>query len=201
MRTVDQYILSIDQGTTSSRAILVDQQGTIVGSHQKEFRQIFPQEGWVEHDANEIWSNVQSVIAGVFISTDIPPEAVAGIGITNQRETTVIWDKKTGEPIYNAIVWQSRQSAEIANQLIEQGHLETIQERTGLVVDAYFSATKIRWILDQIPGAQERAEAGELLFGTIDTWLIYRMTKGKVHKTDYTNAQRTMLFNIFDLSN
>ncbi len=199
MRTVDQYILSIDQGTTSSRAILVDQQGTIVGSHQKEFRQIFPQEGWVEHDANEIWSNVQSVIAGVFISTDIPPEAVAGIGITNQRETTVIWDKKTGEPIYNAIVWQSRQSAEIANQLIEQGHLETIQERTGLVVDAYFSATKIRWILDQIPGAQERAEAGELLFGTIDTWLIYRMTKGKVHKTDYTNAQRTMLFNIHEL--
>lgn len=195
----ETYIMSIDQGTTSSRAIIVDHDGEIIASHQAEFPQIYPKPGWVEHDANQIWNNVQSVIAGAFIDGGLKPHQISAIGITNQRETTVIWDKETGLPIYNAIVWQSRQTAEIAEQLKSDGHTLLIKDKTGLVIDAYFSATKVRWLLDQVKGAQERAEKGELLFGTIDTWLVYKLTGGDCHVTDYTNAARTMLFNIHDL--
>lgn len=195
----DKYIMAIDQGTTSSRAIIYDKKGNHVSSSQKEFTQYFPQEGWVEHNANEIWNSVQSVIAGSFIESGIKPNQIAGIGITNQRETTVIWEKETGRPIYNAIVWQSRQSAGIANQLKKDGYEDFFHKKTGLVIDAYFSATKIRWILDNVEGAQERAEKGELLFGTIDSWLVWKLTDGDVHVTDYSNASRTMLFNINDL--
>ena len=194
-----KYIMAIDQGTTSSRAIIFNKKAEIIASSQKEFPQIFPKYGWVEHDANAIWNSIQSVIAEVFIESGIKPNQIASIGITNQRETTVIWDKNTGLPIYNAIVWQSRQSADIANKLVSDGYKDMIHKKTGLVVDAYFSATKVRWILDNVPGAQERAEKGELLFGTIDTWLVWKLTGGKVHVTDYTNAARTMLFNIKDL--
>ncbi|WP_374286626.1 glycerol kinase GlpK [Lactococcus sp.] len=193
------YIMSIDQGTTSSRAIIFDKKGTQIGSSQKEFTQYFPEEGWVEHDANEIWNSVQSVIAGAFIESSVKPDQIAGIGITNQRETTIIWEKATGRPIYHAIVWQSRQSSHIANDLKAKGYEELIHDKTGLVVDSYFSATKIRWILDHVEGAQERAEKGELLFGTIDTWLLWKLTDGEVHATDYSNASRTMLYNIHDL--
>lgn len=196
---MEKYILSIDQGTTSSRAVIFNKKGEKVSSYQKEFTQIFPKAGWVEHNANEIWTSVQSVIAGAFIESGIKPTQIASIGITNQRETTVIWDKTTGLPIYNAIVWQSRQTADIADQLKEAGHSEMIHEKTGLVIDAYFSATKIRWILDHVEGAQERAEKGELLFGTIDTWLVWKLTNGENHVTDYTNAARTMLYNIKEL--
>lgn len=195
----EKYILTIDQGTTSTRAVIYNKKAETVTSYQKEFEQIFPQDGWVEHNANEIWISVQSVIAGAFIESGIKPEQIEGIGITNQRETTVIWDKETGKPIYNAIVWQSRQSAAIANRLANDGHTEMIQEKTGLVVDPYFSGTKVRWILDHVDGAQERAENDELLFGTIDTWLVWKLTDGAVHVTDYSNASRTMLFNIKDL--
>lgn len=195
----EKYILTIDQGTTSTRAVIYNKKAETVTSYQKEFEQIFPQDGWVEHNANEIWISVQSVIAGAFIESGIKPEQIEGIGITNQRETTVIWDKETGKPIYNAIVWQSRQSAAIANRLANDGHTEMIQEKTGLVIDPYFSGTKVRWILDHVDGAQERAENGELLFGTIDTWLVWKLTDGAVHVTDYSNASRTMLFNIKDL--
>lgn len=195
----EKYIMSIDQGTTSSRAIIVNHDGEIIASHQAEFPQIYPKAGWVEHDANKIWNNVQSVIAGAFIDGGLKPHQIAAIGITNQRETTVIWDKETGLPIYNAIVWQSRQTADIADQLKEDGHTQLIKDKTGLVIDAYFSATKVRWILDHVDGAQERAENGELLFGTIDSWLVYKLTGGETHVTDYTNAARTMLFNIHDL--
>ena len=194
-----KYIMAIDQGTTSSRAIIFNKKAEIIASSQKEFPQIFSKSGWVEHDANAIWNSIQSVIAEVFIESGIKPNQIASIGITNQRETTVIWDKNTGLPIYNAIVWQSRQSANIANKLVSDGYKDMIHKKTGLVVDAYFSATKVRWILDNVPGAQERAEKGELLFGTIDTWLVWKLTGGKVHVTDYTNAARTMLFNIKDL--
>ena len=194
-----KYIMAIDQGTTSSRAIIFNKKAEIIASSQKEFPQIFSKSGWVEHDANAIWNSIQSVIAEVFIESGIKPNQIASIGITNQRETTVIWDKNTGLPIYNAIVWQSRQSADIANKLVSDGYKDMIHKKTGLVVDAYFSATKVRWILDNVPGAQERAEKGELLFGTIDTWLVWKLTGGKVHVTDYTNAARTMLFNIKDL--
>ena len=194
-----KYIMAIDQGTTSSRAIIFNKKAEIIASSQKEFPQIFPKSGWVEHDANAIWNSIQSVIAEVFIESGIKPNQIASIGITNQRETTVIWDKNTGLPIYNAIVWQSRQSADIANKLVSDGYKDMIHKKTGLVVDAYFSATKVRWILDNVPGAQERAEKGELLFGTIDTWLVWKLTGGKIHVTDYTNAARTMLFNIKDL--
>ena len=161
-----KYIMAIDQGTTSSRAIIFNKKAEIIASSQKEFPQIFPKSGWVEHDANAIWNSIQSVIAEVFIESGIKPNQIASIGITNQRETTVIWDKNTGLPIYNAIVWQSRQSADIANKLVSDGYKDMIHKKTGLVVDAYFSATKVRWILDNVPGAQERAEKGELLFGT-----------------------------------
>ena len=194
-----KYIMAIDQGTTSSRAIIFNKKAEIIASSQKEFPQIFPKSGWVEHDANAIWNSVQSVIAEVFIESGIKPNQIASIGITNQRETTVIWDKNTGLPIYNAIVWQSRQSADIANKLVADGYKDMIHKKTGLVVDAYFSATKVRWILDNVSGAREKAEKGELLFGTIDTWLVWKLTGGKVHVTDYTNAARTMLFNIKDL--
>lgn len=193
---MEKYIMAIDQGTTSSRAIIFDKAGNHIGTSQKEFTQYFPEAGWVEHDAHEIWNSVQSVIAGAFIESGVKPEQIAGIGITNQRETTVVWDKETGLPIYHAIVWQSRQSAQIAYELKEQGYSDLFHEKTGLIIDSYFSATKIRWILDHVPGAQERAEKGELLFGTIDSWLVYKLTDGKVHVTDYSNASRTMLFNI-----
>lgn len=197
--TEAKYIMSIDQGTTSSRAIIFDKHGKNVGNSQKEFTQYFPNDGWVEHNANEIWNSVQSVIAGAFIESGIRPEQIAGIGITNQRETTVIWDKKTGLPIHNAVVWQSRQSSPIADQLKADGYADFFHKKTGLIIDAYFSATKIRWILDHVEGAQERAEKGELLFGTIDTWLVWKLTDGGSHVTDYSNASRTMMFNIHDL--
>lgn len=197
--TDKQYIMAIDQGTTSSRAIIFDKAGKNVGSSQKEFTQIFPESGWVEHNANEIWNSVQSVIAGALIESGVRPDDIDAIGITNQRETTVIWDRETGKPIYNAIVWQSRQSAPIADKLKEDGHADMIHKKTGLVVDAYFSATKVRWILDHVEGAQERAERGELAFGTIDTWLLWKLTDGNVHVTDYSNAARTMMYNIMDL--
>lgn len=196
---MQQYILAIDEGTTSTRALLVDHEGQIIADAQREFPQYFPQPGWVEHDANEIWSAVQSTIADVFINAGIQPSQIAGVGITNQRETTVIWDKQTGLPIAHAIVWQSRQTADLAAELAAAGHGDMIHEKTGLLIDAYFSATKIRWLLDHVPGAQERAERGELLFGTIDTWLAWKLSGGACHVTDYTNASRTMLFNIHTL--
>lgn len=199
MSSEEKYVMAIDQGTTSSRAIIFNKKGEKIASSQKEFPQIFPQAGWVEHNANQIWNSVQSVIAGAFIESSIKPGQIEAIGITNQRETTVVWDKKTGLPIYNAIVWQSRQTAPIADQLKQEGHTNVIHEKTGLVIDAYFSATKVRWILDHVPGAQERAEKGELLFGTIDTWLVWKLTDGLVHVTDYSNAARTMLYNIKEL--
>lgn len=195
----EKYVMAIDQGTTSTRAILFNKQGEVVHTAQKEFTQHFPHPGWVEHDANEIWVTVQAVIATVLIESDTRPEQIDSIGITNQRETTVIWDKKTGLPIYHALVWQSRQTSEIADQLIEDGHKEMIRQKTGLIVDAYFSGTKIKWILDQVEGSRERAKNGELLFGTIDTWLIWKLTGGEVHVTDYTNASRTMIYNIHEL--
>ena len=195
----ETFIMAIDQGTTSSRAIIFNKKGEQVSSSQKEFTQIFPQAGWVEHNANEIWNSVQSVIAEVFIESGIKPNQIEAIGITNQRETTVVWDKNTGLPIYNAIVWQSRQTASLAEELKNQGYVETFHQKTGLVIDAYFSATKVRWILDHVEGAQERAEKGELLFGTIDTWLVWKLTDGAAHVTDYSNAARTMLYNIKEL--
>lgn len=195
----NSYIMSIDEGTTSTRAIIFDHQGQKVVEAQTEFPQYFPQPGWVEHNANEIWNAVLSTIANTFINSGIQPTQIKGIGITNQRETTVVWNKKTGLPIYNAIVWQSRQSSEIAEQLKHDGYADLIHEKTGLIIDAYFSATKIRWILDHVPGAQQQAENGDLLFGTIDSWLVWKLTGGAVHVTDYTNASRTMLFNIHDL--
>ncbi|CAM3240460.1 glycerol kinase GlpK [Lactiplantibacillus plajomi] len=194
-----KYILAIDEGTTSTRAIIFDHAGQKLADSQREFPQYFPQPGWVEHNANEIWNAVSSTIADVLIQSGILPTQIEAIGITNQRETTVVWDKKTGEPIYNAIVWQSRQTAPLADQLVENGAGEMIHQRTGLVTDAYFSATKIRWILDHVDGAQARAEHGELLFGTIDTWLVWKLSGGVTHVTDYTNASRTMLFNIHTL--
>lgn len=196
----EKYILAIDEGTTSTRTIIFDHQGSKVADSQREFPQYFPQPGWVEHNANEIWNAVLSTIANAFIESSVKPTQIAGIGITNQRETTIVWDKKTGLPIYNAIVWQSRQTADIATQLEEDGYSELIHDKTGLLIDAYFSATKIRWILDHVKGAQERAEKGELLFGTIDTWIVWKLTGGDVHVTDYSNASRTMLFNIHDLT-
>lgn len=193
------YIMSIDQGTTSTRAIIFDREGNLKWSSQKEIEQIYPEPGWVEHNANEIWIKTLQVIAGALIESGLNPKEIDSIGITNQRETTVVWDKKTGLPIYNAIVWQSKQTSDIAQQLIDDGHQEFFLNKTGLVVDSYFSATKIMWILDKVDGARERAEKGELLFGTIDTWLLWKLTGGEVHATDYTNASRTMMYNIYDL--
>lgn len=196
---MNKYILSLDQGTTSSRAVLFDHDGHVVHMAQREFKQYFPKSGWVEHNAKEIWSSILSVIATVLSEKNIKPEQIAGIGITNQRETTVVWDKTTGEPIYNAIVWQSRQTAGICNDLIENGHESLFREKTGLLIDAYFSGTKVKWILDNVEGARSKAEKGELLFGTIDTWIIWKLTEGQVHVTDYSNASRTLMFNIHDL--
>ncbi len=196
---MEKYILSLDQGTTSSRAILFNKEGEIVETAQKEFTQHFPKSGWVEHNANEIWGSILSVIAQVLSQSDVKPEQIAGIGITNQRETTVVWDKNTEKPIYNAIVWQSRQTAGICEDLKEQGHNDKFREKTGLLIDAYFSGTKVKWILDNVEGAREKAEAGDLLFGTIDSWLIWKLTGGKAHVTDYSNASRTLMYNIHEL--
>ncbi len=192
-----KYIISLDQGTTSSRAIIFDENQKIVGISQKEFKQIYPKEGWVEQDPMEIWSSQSGVLAEVIARTGISHENIIGIGITNQRETTIMWDKKTGVPIYNAIVWQCRRTAEICDELKKMENFESyIKDNTGLLIDAYFSATKIKWILDNVEGAREKAEKGELLFGTVDSWLIWKLTEGEVHATDFTNASRTMLFNI-----
>ena len=191
-----KYVLALDQGTTSSRAILFDQSGKGVGVAQKEFTQIYPKAGWVEHDAMEIWGTQSGVAREVLEKTGIRPDEIAAIGITNQRETTVVWEKATGKPVYNAIVWQCRRTASICDDLKARGLEGYIRENTGLVVDAYFSGTKVKWILDNVPGARERAKKGELLFGNIDTWLIWNLTRGKSYVTDYSNASRTMLFNI-----
>ena len=194
------YILALDQGTTSSRAIVFDHNGQICSVAQKEFTQHFPQPGWVEHNPNEIWSSEAAVIAEAISAIDINGKDIAAIGITNQRETTILWDKNTGRPVYNAIVWQCRRTAPLVDELLRTpGMAEYIRENTGLVPDAYFSATKIKWILENVPGAREKAEAGELLFGTVDTWLVWKLTGGKVHVTDRTNASRTMLYNIHKL--
>ncbi|KSU62785.1 glycerol kinase [[Bacillus] enclensis] len=196
---METYILSLDQGTTSSRAILFNKKGEIVHTSQKEFTQHFPKPGWVEHNANEIWGSILSVIATVLSEANVKPEQIEGIGITNQRETTVVWDKETGTPIYHAIVWQSRQTAGICDELKTQGLNDTFREKTGLLIDAYFSGTKVKWILDNVEGAREKAEKGQLLFGTIDTWLIWKMSGGKAHVTDYSNASRTLMYNIHEL--
>ncbi|MCL6598847.1 MAG: glycerol kinase GlpK [Alicyclobacillus macrosporangiidus] len=193
------HVLAIDQGTTSTRAILFDHDGAIVAMAQQEFAQHYPQPGWVEHDPEEIWQTTLHVVRRVLADACVPPAQVAAIGITNQRETTVVWERDSGRPVYPAIVWQSRQTAEICRRLQEAGHEPFIRERTGLVVDAYFSASKVQWILDHVSGARERAAKGELLFGTIDTWLVWKLSGGKVHVTDYSNASRTMLFNIHNL--
>ena len=194
-----QYIISLDQGTSSSRAIVFDHKGEIKAVAQKEFRQIFPKAGWVEHDPHEIWSSQASVIAGAMASIGINGLDIAAIGITNQRETTIVWDKETGEPVYHAIVWQDRRTSAYCDSLKAEGKTDFIREKTGLIIDAYFSATKIKWILDNVEGAREKAESGRLIFGTVDTWLIWRLTRGEVHVTDVTNASRTMLFNIHEL--
>ncbi len=196
---MEQYILAIDQGTTSSRAIIFDKDGKIISSAQKEFTQYYPQSGWVEHDANEIWLSVVNVYMEAIMKASIQPKQIAAIGITNQRETTVCWDRNTGKPIYHAICWQSRQTTDICDQLKNAGMEETIRERTGLLIDPYFSATKIRWILDHVEGARQKAESGDLLFGTIDSFLVYKLSGGKAHVTDYSNASRTMLYNIHEL--
>lgn len=193
------YVMSIDQGTTSTRAVLIDKEGKIAASNQREFTQYFPRSGWVEHNANEIWSSVLSVVAGVMIENNITPAEIDSIGITNQRETAVVWDKNTGLPIYNAIVWQSRQTADICFDLKEQGYDTLFREKTGLLIDPYFSGTKIKWILDNVDGAKEKADSGDLLFGTIDSWIIWKFTEGATHVTDYTNASRTLLYNIYEL--
>ena len=197
--TAQKYIVALDQGTTSSRAIVFDHAQNIVAIGQKEFNQIYPEPGWVEHDPMEIWATQYGVMQEALIKAGITMADVAGIGITNQRETTIVWEKDTGKPIYNAIVWQCRRTADLCDTLKEEGWAEYIQSTTGLVIDAYFSATKISWILDHVPGARARAEKGELLFGTVDSWLVWNLTGGKVHVTDYTNASRTMLYNIREL--
>lgn len=194
-----KYIIALDQGTTSSRAIVFDQDQNMVAVSQNEFTQIYPKPGWVEHDPNEIWSTQYGVMNEVMAKSGIKPEEVAAIGITNQRETTVVWDKNTGEPVYNAIVWQCRRTSNMSDDMIERGLSDYVRENTGLQIDAYFSGTKIKWILDNVEGARERAEAGDLLFGNVDTWLLWKLTGGKVHATDYTNASRTMVYNIKDL--
>lgn len=194
-----KYILALDQGTTSSRAILFDRDQNMVSVCQKEFTQIYPQEGWVEHDPMEIWSSQYGVMMEAVAQSGVSAEEIAGIGITNQRETTVLWDRNTGKPIYNAIVWQCRRTADIVDGLLKEGLGEHIKNVTGLVPDAYFSGSKIKWILDRVDGARERARRGEILFGTVDTWLLWKLTGGKVHVTDYTNASRTMLFDIHRL--
>ena len=194
-----KYVLALDQGTTSSRCILFDKQGNICSMAQKEFEQIYPHAGWVEHDPMEIWASQLSVATEAMSKIGVTGENIAGIGITNQRETTIVWDRHTGQPIYNAIVWQCRRTADDIEKLVKEGLADYVQKTTGLIPDAYFSASKIAWILDYVTGAREKAEAGDLLFGTVDTWLIWNLTKGAVHVTDYTNASRTMMFDIHNL--
>src|SRR4030095_734000 len=193
---MQQYILSFDQGTTSSRAIVFDRSGSVIATAQKEFQQIYPQPGWVEHDPLEIWSSQISVASEAIVKAGLNVNDLISIGITNQRETTIVWDKKTGEPIYNAIVWQDRRTASYCDQLKKDGAAEMINQKTGLVIDAYFSATKLKWILDNVTGARAKAINGELCFGTVDTWLLWKLTHGQVHATDVSNASRTMLCNI-----
>ncbi|HZS80843.1 MAG TPA: FGGY family carbohydrate kinase, partial [Herbaspirillum sp.] len=195
----EQYILALDQGTTSSRAVLFDHAGRVVSMAQKEFAQIYPQPGWVEHDPQEIWATQAGVAAEAVTKAGLNGASIAAIGITNQRETTIVWDRASGRPLYNAIVWQDRRTAALCDALKSAGHQETIRTKTGLLVDAYFSGTKIRWILDQVPGARALAQAGRLAFGTIDSWLIWNFTRGELHVTDVSNASRTMLFNIHTL--
>ena len=197
---MEQYILALDQGTSSSRAIVFDRQGKIRASAQKEFPQHFPKPGWVEHDPKDIWSSEASVIAEAITSMGINGLNIAGIGITNQRETTIVWDAETGEPVHNAIVWQDRRTSDYCDSLKAKGLTDMIRQKTGLIIDAYFSATKIKWILDNVPGARARAEAGKLRFGTVDTWLIWNLTRGGCHVTDVSNASRTMLFDINSLT-
>ena len=193
------YILALDQGTTSSRVLLFDEEQNILAVNQREFSQIYPHEGWVEHDAMEIWSSQYGVMVELLAQTGISPKEIAAIGITNQRETTILWDKSTGRPIYNAIVWQCRRTAPLVDRLVADGMEEHIRQATGLLPDAYFSGTKIKWILDHVEGARDKAKRGEILFGTVDTWLLWKLTNGKVHATDYTNASRTMLYDIHKL--
>ena len=191
-----KYVMALDAGTTSNRCILFNERGEMCSVAQREFRQYFPKPGWVEHDADEIWASQLGVAVEAMNMISATANDIAAIGITNQRETAIVWDKNTGEPVYHAIVWQCRRTSEYCDSLVEKGLTEKFREKTGLVIDAYFSATKIKWILDNVPGARERAEKGELLFGTVETWLIWKLTKGAVHVTDYSNASRTMLFNI-----
>ncbi|WP_242976276.1 FGGY family carbohydrate kinase, partial [Clostridium thermopalmarium] len=193
---MEKYIMALDQGTTSSRCIIFNKQGEIISVAQKEFTQIYPKAGWVEHDPMEIWGTQAGVAKEALEKAGLDATDIAALGITNQRETTVVWNKNTGVPVYNAIVWQCRRTASICDGLREKGFDKNIKEKTGLILDAYFSGTKVKWILDNVPGAREQAEKGELLFGNIDTWLIWNLTKGRVHVTDYTNASRTMLYNI-----
>ena len=194
-----KYVMALDAGTTSNRCILFNQKGEICSVAQKEFTQYFPKPGWVEHDASEIWSSQLGVAVEAMSKIGAEASDIAAIGITNQRETAIVWDKNTGEPVYHAIVWQCRRTAEYCDSLKEKGYTDMFRKKTGLIIDAYFSATKIKWILDNVPGAREKAEAGELLFGTVETWIIWKLTKGKVHVTDYSNACRTLLFNITEL--
>ena len=199
MAKTKKYLMALDQGTTSSRCIIFNKRGEIVSSAQKEFTQYFPESGWVEQDPNEIWSSELGVMVEAMARNGIESDEIAAIGITNQRETTICWDRMTGEPVYNAIVWQCRRTAPMVDRLKEEGYEEIIKSKTGLILDPYFSATKIAWILENVEGARDKADRGELMFGTVDTWLIYKLTKGKVYATDYTNAARTMLFNIHTL--
>ena len=193
-----KYIMALDQGTTSSRCILFDKKGNMCSVAQKEYKQYYPKPGWVEHDPKEIWSSQISVATEAMSKISVDAEDIHAIGITNQRETTIVWDKKTGEPVYPAIVWQCRRTADMIEKMEKDGMSELVRKKTGLIPDAYFSGTKLKWILDHVEGARERAKNGELLFGTVDTWLIWKLTKGKVHVTDYTNASRTMLFDIHE---
>ncbi|MFD2613711.1 glycerol kinase GlpK [Paenibacillus gansuensis] len=195
----ERYILALDQGTTSSRAIIFDNQGQIVSTAQQEIQQHFPKPGWVEHNANEIWVSVLAVIAGALTEAHLKADQIEAIGITNQRETAVVWDKATGEPVYHAVVWQSRQTADICEELNKQGLGDLFRSKTGLLIDPYFSGTKVKWILDHVEGAREKAERGELLFGTIDTWLVWKLSGGSAHVTDYSNASRTLMYNIYEL--
>ena len=195
-----KYILALDQGTTSSRAAMIDENGRVVSILSREFPQIYPREGWVEHDPMDIWSSQYGVMMEVVAKSGVAPRDIAAIGITNQRETTVVWDKNTGKPIYNAIVWQCRRTAGAIETLVKNGYGELLRSKTGLIPDAYFSASKLAWILENVEGAKEKAKRGELLFGTVDTWLIWKLTEGRVHATDKTNASRTMLFNTATLS-
>ncbi|EGQ8337322.1 glycerol kinase GlpK, partial [Vibrio parahaemolyticus] len=197
--TEQKYIVALDQGTTSSRAVILDHDANIVSVAQREFTQIYPQAGWVEHDPMEIWATQSSTLVEALAKSGIRSDQLAAIGITNQRETTIVWNKETGKPVYNAIVWQCRRTADICEDLKSRGLEDYVRDNTGLVLDPYFSGTKVKWILDNVEGAREDAEAGKLLFGTVDTWLVWKMTQGRVHVTDYTNASRTMLFNINDL--